>query len=56
MVFVLIGISLPVIWIGLVLQYSSASGWVITPNSGYCDFIDPPDGERAVGRSTGSRT
>ncbi|MEI7760544.1 MAG: ABC transporter permease [Thermoleophilia bacterium] len=42
-VFVLLGISLPVVWIGLVLQYivGYRLGW--TPNSGYCDFFDPPD-------------
>ena len=42
-VFVLLGISLPVVWIGLVLQYivGYRLGWA--PNSGYCDFFDPPD-------------
>jgi peptide/nickel transport system permease protein len=40
-VFVLIGISLPVVWIGLVLQYviGYRLGW--TPNAGYCDFFNP---------------
>ena len=40
-VFVLFGISLPVVWIGLVLQYTVGYrlGW--TPNAGYCDFFEP---------------
>jgi peptide/nickel transport system permease protein len=40
-VFVLLGISLPVVWIGLVLQYAIGFrlGWF--PNAGYCDFINP---------------
>jgi peptide/nickel transport system permease protein len=40
-VFVLLGISLPVVWIGLVLQYGIGYrlGW--TPNAGYCDFVNP---------------
>ena len=49
MVFVLIGISLPVIWIGLVLQYFVGFKWALTPNSGYCDFIDPPAGATCGG-------
>jgi peptide/nickel transport system permease protein len=44
MVFVLIGISAPVIWIGLVLQYFIGFKWALTPNSGYCDFINPAAG------------
>src|SRR4029077_11840064 len=42
-VFVLIGISLPVVLIGLVLQYAIGYrlGWF--PNAGYCDFINPED-------------
>jgi peptide/nickel transport system permease protein len=42
-VFVLLGISLPVVWIGLVLQYviGYRLGW--TPNAGYCDFINPEE-------------
>ncbi len=39
--FVLLGISLPVVWIGLVLQYTVGFrlGWF--PNAGYCDFLNP---------------
>jgi peptide/nickel transport system permease protein len=44
MVFVLVGISAPVVWIGLVLQYSVGFKWGLTPNAGYCDFINPPVG------------
>ena len=42
-VFVLIGISLPVVLIGLVLQYAIGYrlGWF--PNAGYCDFINPTE-------------
>jgi peptide/nickel transport system permease protein len=42
-VFVLLGISLPVVWIGLVLQYAIGFrlGWF--PNAGYCDFINPSE-------------
>jgi peptide/nickel transport system permease protein len=49
MVFVLIGISAPVIWIGLVLQYIVGFKWALTPNSGYCDFINPPEGATCGG-------
>ncbi len=44
MVFVLVGISLPVVWIGLMLQYfvGFRLGW--TPNAGYCDVVNPPAG------------
>ena len=44
MVFVLIGISLPVIFIGLVLQYTFGFKWGVLPNAGYCDMINPPPG------------
>jgi peptide/nickel transport system permease protein len=42
-VFVLLGISLPVVWIGLVLQYwfGYRFGWF--PNAGYCDVINPEE-------------
>jgi len=38
---ILFGISVPVVWIGLVLQYTIGYrlGWF--PNAGYCDFINP---------------
>ena len=48
MVFVLIGISLPVVWIGLVLQYG-AFKWGGLPNAGYCDMINPPTGAACGG-------
>jgi peptide/nickel transport system permease protein len=44
MAFVLIGISLPVVVIGLVLQYQVGFKWGVLPNAGYCDFINPPEG------------
>ena len=44
MVFVLIGISAPVVWVGLILQYTIGFrlGW--TPNAGYCDLLDTQGG------------
>ncbi len=44
MVFVLLGISAPVFWVGLILQYTIGFklGW--TPNSGYCDLRDTQGG------------
>jgi peptide/nickel transport system permease protein len=49
MIFVLIGISAPVVWIGLLLQYfvGFRLGW--TPNAGYCDVINPPPGATCGG-------
>jgi len=49
MVFVLIGISLPVVVIGLVLQYMFGFRWPILPNAGYCDVINPPTGATCGG-------
>ena len=55
MVFVLIGISAPVVWIGLILQYfiGYKLGW--TPNAGYCDLLNPA-AAAAAARSTGPTT
>jgi peptide/nickel transport system permease protein len=41
MVFVLVGISAPSFWIGLILSYvvGFKLGW--TPITGYCDFVNP---------------
>src|SRR5436853_442762 len=44
MVFVLIGISAPVVWIGLIFQYFFGFKWAILPNAGYCDLINPSSG------------
>jgi peptide/nickel transport system permease protein len=43
MVYVLIGISLPSFWIGLILSYvvGFRLGWF--PISGYCDAVNPPE-------------
>jgi peptide/nickel transport system permease protein len=41
-VYVLIGISLPSIWIGLILSYFVGFKAGITPIAGYCDAINPP--------------
>jgi peptide/nickel transport system permease protein len=49
MVFVLIGISLPVVWIGLVLQYTFGFKWGVLPNAGYCNVINPPPGSSCGG-------
>lgn len=49
MVFVLIGISAPVVWIGILLQYfiGFRLGWL--PNAGYCDLVRPPEGASCGG-------
>jgi peptide/nickel transport system permease protein len=49
MIFVLIGISAPVVWIGLLLQYFVGFRWGLTPNAGYCDVINPPTGASCGG-------
>jgi peptide/nickel transport system permease protein len=49
MVFVLTGISLPVVWIGLILQYLFGFKWPIFPNAGYCNVINPPPGSTCGG-------
>ncbi len=49
MIFILIGISAPVVWIGLLFQYfiGFRLGW--TPNAGYCDVFNPPEGASCGG-------
>jgi peptide/nickel transport system permease protein len=42
MVFVLLGISLPVIVTGLALQWFIGFKWSFLPNAGYCNLINPP--------------
>ncbi len=49
MLFVLIGISLPVVFIGLVLQYLVGFKWGFLPNAGYCNLINPPVGATCGG-------
>jgi peptide/nickel transport system permease protein len=49
MVFVLVGISLPVVWIGLILQWLVGFKWGILPNAGYCNVINPPAGSNCGG-------
>jgi peptide/nickel transport system permease protein len=49
MIFVLVGISAPVVWIGLLLQYFVGFKWGLTPNAGYCDVFDPPEGASCGG-------
>jgi peptide/nickel transport system permease protein len=43
MVYVLIGISLPSFWIGLMLSYLIGFRLGITPIAGYCEAISPPN-------------
>ena len=45
MTFVLIGISLHPVWIGLIFAYFIGYKWHITPITGYADFINPPPGQ-----------
>jgi peptide/nickel transport system permease protein len=42
MVYMLVGVSVPTFWVGLILAYvvGFKLGW--TPIGGYCDFINPP--------------
>jgi peptide/nickel transport system permease protein len=49
MVYVLIGISLPSFWIGLILSYfiGYRLGW--TPIAGYCQAISPPEASQCGG-------
>src|SRR5207237_5878411 len=42
MIFVLIGISMPTLLIGVVLQYWVGFEWAVLPNAGYCNLITPP--------------
>jgi peptide/nickel transport system permease protein len=49
MIFILVGISAPVVWIGLLLQYFVGFKWGLTPNAGYCDVFDPPEGATCGG-------
>jgi peptide/nickel transport system permease protein len=51
MIFILVGISAPVVWIGLLLQYFVGFKWGLTPNAGYCDVFDPPAGSTCGGPS-----
>ena len=56
MVYVLIGISLPSFWIGLVLSYliGYKLGW--TPIGGYCEVVTVPRPRTAVASPTGRTT
>jgi peptide/nickel transport system permease protein len=45
MIFVLIGISMHPVWIGLIFAYFIGYRWHITPITGYADFINPPHAE-----------
>jgi peptide/nickel transport system permease protein len=49
MIFILVGISAPVVWIGLLLQYFVGFRLGLTPNAGYCDVFDPPEGATCGG-------
>jgi peptide/nickel transport system permease protein len=49
MFFVLIGISMPVVLVGLIFQYLIGFRWGLTPNAGYCDMINPPPGATCGG-------
>jgi peptide/nickel transport system permease protein len=43
MVYVLVGISLPSFWIGLVLAYVVSFRLGLTPITGYCDVVNPSE-------------
>jgi peptide/nickel transport system permease protein len=42
MVFVLVGVSVHPVWIGLIFSYFLGYKLHLTPISGYCDFFNPP--------------
>ena len=56
MIYVLIGISLPSFWIGLVLSYlvGYKLGW--TPIAGYCEVVSVPEAAACGGFGTGRTT
>jgi peptide/nickel transport system permease protein len=47
--YVLIGISLPSFWIGLVLAYFVSFRLGLTPITGYCDVINPSEASQCGG-------
>jgi len=49
MAYVLIGISLPSFWIGLILSYLIGYRLGLTPIAGYCDAINPPEAAQCGG-------
>ena len=49
MVYVLVGISLPSFWIGLILSYVVGYKLNLTPIQGYCDAINPPEAAQCGG-------
>jgi peptide/nickel transport system permease protein len=49
MMYVLIGISLPSFWIGLVLAYFVSFRLGLTPITGYCDVINPSEASQCGG-------
>lgn len=49
MIFVLMGISMPVVWIGVLLQYFVGFKWGLLPNAGYCDLVNPYEGATCGG-------
>ena len=55
MMFVLIGISAPVVWIGLILQYFDRLQARLDPERGYCNLLDTVKAAAAA-RSTGPTT
>jgi peptide/nickel transport system permease protein len=48
-VFVLLGISMHPVWIGLVLSYLLGYRLGLLPSQGYCDFFHPPPGAQCGG-------
>jgi peptide/nickel transport system permease protein len=49
MVFILVGVSVHPVWIGLVLSYFLGSKWQVTPIAGYCELVSPPAGSTCGG-------
>jgi peptide/nickel transport system permease protein len=49
MVFVLVGISLHPLWMGLVFSYFAGYKWRIAPIGGYCNLLDNDVSQRCAG-------
>ena len=56
MIFVLVGISAPVVWIGLLLQYFVGFKWGLTPTPATATCSAHPSGRRAADPPTGRTT
>lgn len=49
MLFVLVGVSLHPLWMGLVFSYFAGYRWGVTPIGGYCNLLDNDASQRCAG-------